>query len=140
MRRQLARRPAPTLRGKPERPYKSLAHYRESIIKYETTATDFFRENPNKWPCLECSGTGKVRHYEDRDPVEGYKGAPWHQCGACGGSRCSNPEVFKASYHQIIDKYLKDKAQWKAIVEALKSARRKLTLLEFQAVHLLGGL
>jgi len=73
--------------------------------------------DPNDYPCFYCGGKGKVRKPEDRCPIEGYKGAPWHNCGKCNGSGKLHP----AEYEPIVEDELNDFRQKMRKYELLKN-------------------
>jgi hypothetical protein len=62
-------------------------------------------EDPDYYPCWQCNTKGKIRHPQDRDVVEGYKGAPWHPCGKCNGSGTLHPSEYAPLIEQEVEKY-----------------------------------
>jgi hypothetical protein len=120
----------------PKRPYQSLADFRNRTLYFDE---QFFEENPNKWPCLECKGVGTI--YDPNDPpcpVEGNKMRDRIKCPRCGGCRHIPKEEFAKAYREIINEYLEEKAEYQALVKAKRSGLKKLTKAERDAIASLG--
>lgn len=95
--------------------------------------------------CFVCDGSGYTYKWKDRDPIEGYKLAPRHNCDFCStmGYICSTDiryeavKVYWSTYKTSIDK---KRAETKALKEKkdklIASGLKKLTKAEKEALGL----
>lgn len=88
----------------PEAEYEDMQGLRLHMMKMCAHADKERTYDASYFPCFACGGKGKIRKPEDRDPVEGYKMAPWHICEKCGGSG----EMSQSDYEPILEHYLND--------------------------------
>lgn len=66
----------------PPRPFKNFdAYVNEWRRRFSDSAS-----KEKEAPCRTCRGCGRVRKFKDRDPIEGYKLAPWYDCANCQGT------------------------------------------------------
>lgn len=124
---------------RPRRPARSLDDFRilftgRAVHKHGAKRVD----SPNFWPCIECSGGGRVRDPADRDPVEGYKLAPWHKCSLCKGTGKGTKEAIKAIYDKAVADYRAARDKFDRLTKARRQALKKLTKEEKQAIAWLG--
>lgn len=110
-------------KNKPERPYRNLQEFRQSIVKYGTKASSL------DWPCLTCNGKGWA--YDPNDPpcpVEGNKMRDRISCKICGGSGIGTRKLCMEAYKKIIENWKESLSKW----EFLKDAWDKLVLTDTQ--------
>lgn len=81
----------------------------------------------HEYPCITCSGYGKVRKEEERDAYEGYKLANWYKCQTCNGSGESTHEVWLNFYQKAKEAY---EVKLNAAQEAQREELELLTWLE----------
>lgn len=64
--------------------------------------------DPKFYPCNNCNGRGKEQQFKDRDPIEGYKFAPWYPCEDCKGTGAIPKKEFLKLYktfNMLLKKY-----------------------------------
>ena len=89
---------------KPEPKFTTIEELREYIFSITLHSHDKKRLlDRSDYPCMRCGGKGKIRKMEDRDPVEGFKEAPWYNCEFCGG----NGKVHPSYYEPILEEELR---------------------------------
>lgn len=97
-----------------------------------------FKEyGPGSFPCLECSGRGRIVHPDEQlDPIEGYKLAKRINCPSCGGTGYGTKKKFMACYNSLTKRYREELDKSKRMTELTK--RVFSTMTEKEAVELLG--
>lgn len=127
-------------RQRPLRPARSLDDFRV-LFTYNARMRDGSRDYVdarNWWPCIICASGGRVRDPADRDPVEGYKLAPWYKCEACQGKGQTCKETFKAFYDEEVRKYKVALADYREGYKHWRKALSKLNRQERQALQSFG--
>ena len=78
----------------------------------------------HKWPCLKCCGAGW------RDCK--------HRCPTCGGTGASTRAACQKAYREVLEKYEEEKREYQRLVKARKTALKRLTEEQIQALRELG--
>lgn len=104
---------------KPKLAFTSHSKLREYIL----------RSSPKKisYPCYKCDGKGKVRKEEDRCPIEGYKLAPWYDCGFCNGTGKITKQQFIEYFNKMNESSVRALAEFKIIQKLAFEARKRVT-------------
>lgn len=123
----------PAENKRPERRHRSLASFTLSLISPYVSAGAVVAAH-GAFPCLACGGKGWNYKEEDCDVIEGYKLAPRHKCGACGGNGVGTKEAVKALYDAAVAKFRDALAAWKESQKHRKSGLAKLTKAEKEAL------
>lgn len=116
---------------RPRRPARSLQDFR---ILY-TGDANRRGHNPDDstfWPCIECSGGGRIRDPADREA------APWHHCPSCKGSGIGTKEAIKAIYDEAVAKYKAAIQEYRRNYALWRSVLRKTTREEKDALEAFG--
>lgn len=103
----------------PKRPWKNFEDYLKNLDRAHHGRNVMY-------PCMYCNGFGKVRRMEDRDPIEGFKLAPWYKCTPCDGTGNSSRMEHEIRYKNLILKWKEKYADAKAQRDAEKSALKRI--------------
>ena len=113
------------LKQDPPKPrYENMDELRACFIQLCLHANHERADDPTYFPCFKCGAKGQVRKHEDRDPVEGYKNAPWHSCEHCGGKGEATKEEYEEILEHELQRYERDQVLYKnklARLEQLKA-------------------
>jgi hypothetical protein len=111
--------------GPPKRPFRSLVEWREANFRYR-------KREKVIWPCLECSGSGSVV-VEYGDCYEGRN--TYGKCPVCKGEGEGHRQACKARYDEIIRSWKEKLAHYREVLVHWKSAQKKLTSQEKEALE-----
>jgi hypothetical protein len=113
---------------KPEKPtprYKNLLDLKSKM--------HYCYSGVHEWPCLECSGYGKI--YDPNDPPCSYEGSRHRdriKCPHCGGSGAGK----RTDYVLLLSEYKKEHntkmEHYKAEMKLYNSIKKKLTKKEWE--------
>lgn len=117
---------------RPRRPARGIQDFRILFTGYAPTRNGSrdYVDDPNFWPCVKCSGGGRVRDPALRTRVK--------RCKACEGTGQSTQEVFKAFYVEEVRKYQEAKDKYDRACATRTKALAKLTHEERLALAWLG--
>lgn len=118
------------MKKKPEKAYKTISDFRKAMCGY---GEKFKLADLNFYPCLECSGTGKVRDPIEFDSVEGYKMADWYPCKKCKDGNIGK-EKFTKIWNDMQNKFKKNMNEWENEKEIYQKALSKLTKEEIKVL------
>lgn len=118
----------------PPRPYKNVLDFWDS---YRGT---YKGPKESLYPCPMCYGSGKVKKFEDRDPVEGYKLAPTYPCDVCAGSGKRPAREIEQVYKTMMAEWRRNCQKAREFrdlqIAALFKAKQVLTKEELKALGL----
>lgn len=86
----------------------------------------------NKPICHHCKGSGKVKDYSQRCPVEGYKMADWITCNTCNGSGFMYKQQIVEMYEAELGWYAEDVDIAKNNIRIFNSIQSKLNEEELE--------
>ncbi len=124
---------------RPRRPARSLGDFR--ILFTGRAKRGRHPDDPNWWPCIECSGSGRVRDALRSVglTVNGFTFAKKDdKCKGCQGTGNGTKEAIKAIYDKEVEKYRVAAIKYARAIAAKAKALKKLTKEEKQAIEWLG--